>query len=525
MGDEEPRKLGSLKKIGVPEEALRGGAGEGEGKRSGIGALLAGLRLIFNNPLTRVCLRAATKRVTCVEEGEVLEAPIMYHALASFSGQRVTRCGTSTHLLGLLLRATLFAAVKLLQGDLEEVRRAVRDPALRRGVTLVLEGLGRYGVTVPQKLPGPFLVVWNFTNMCNLRCLHCYQRAGRPMPDELSLKEKLEVVNQLDKAGVAMVALSGGEPTIHPHFYRVVEELGKRGMYVAVATNGISFARRENLEKAVKLGLRYVEVSIDSARPEVHDKFRGVPGAWRKAVQALRNAVELGISTGLATTVTKMNMHEVSEILDLAERIGVDRVVFFNFIPVGRGRENAWLDLGPEEREGFLRYIYREMKRRGIEIESTAPQYGRVVLQLTGGREVAPTHFHVSEHWVVKALAEFIGGCGAGRIYAALQPNGDVTPCVFLPIKVGNVREKTFREIWDTAPLFKRLRNRDLLKGFCSHCSFKNICGGCRARAYAYFNDPLAPDPGCIYNRAVWSNIVRALRHARKPRLKGEAVN
>lgn len=129
-------------------------------------------------------------------------------------------------------------------------------------------------------------------------------------------------------------------------------------------------------------------------------------------------------------------------------------------------------------------------------------------MQCTAGREVAPTHFYVSEHGIVKALAEFIGGCGAGRIYAALQPNGDVAPCVFMPVKVGNIRKKTFREIWDTAPLFRKLRDRSLLEGFCSNCSFKYICGGCRARGYAYLGYALAPDPGCIYNRAEWEAIV-----------------
>lgn len=156
------------------------------------------------------------------------------------------------------------------------------------------------------------------------------------------------VVDQLGRAGVAAVALSGGgEPTIHPHFYRIVEEMDKRGMYVAVATNGTFFARKGNLEKAVEAGLRYVEVSVDSARPEARDKFRGVPGTWEKAVQALRNAVELGVGSGMATTITGLNVHEVPEILDLAEEIGVNSVVFFNFIPVGRGRGECLAGLKP----------------------------------------------------------------------------------------------------------------------------------------------------------------------------------
>ena len=390
---------------------------------------------------------------------------------------------------------------------MEEARRALRDPAVRRGISLVFEGLAIYGVTVPQRLPSPFLVVWNFTNMCNLRCMHCYQRADRPRPDELTLEEKLMVVDQLDKAGVAAVALSGGEPTIHPHFLRVVRELSDRGIYPAVATNGSRLADIEFFKKAVKAGLRYVEVSLDSSRPEVHDKFRGVRGAWERAIKALKNAVELGISHAMAVTITRLNLDEIEDILDLAESIGVERVVFFNFIPVGRGEDNAWLDLSPEEREEVLRLLYREHKRRGIEIASTAPQYGRVALQISRGLETAPTHFYLGDDRIVSALAEFIGGCGAGRIYAAIQPNGDVTPCVFMPIKVGNVREKPFWEIWRSSELFERLRNREILKGICGRCPHKYICGGCRARGYAYYGDVLAPDPGCIYNRREWRKI------------------
>ena len=410
-----------------------------------------------------------------------------------------------------MLDLLIKAGVKLLRGDESEAAKALRDRAVRRGATLVLEGLGLYGVTVPQKLPAPFLVVWNFTNMCNMKCVHCYQRADKPLPNELNLEEKLMVLEQLDRAGVAAVALSGGEPTIHPHFYRVLYEGARRGMYMAVATNGWTFANMEELKKAKELGLRYVEVSVDSANPKKHDGFRRTPGAWKRAIKALENAVKLGISHAMAVTVTKANVREVEDILDLAESVGVKRVVFFNFIPVGRGREIKQLDLSPYEREEFLRTIFREMRKRKLEIFSTAPQYGRVSLQLSGGDEVAPTHFYVGKDPIVKAVAEFIGGCGAGRIYAGIQPNGDVIPCVFMPVVVGNLRKQDFRSLWEKAPLFKMLRDKEKLKGNCSKCPYKYVCGGCRARAYSYFGDPMAPDPGCIYNLSYWRMLVPEL--------------
>lgn len=481
-------------------------------RRGGIGALLAGLRLLFSNPIAKLLLKIATTETKCTYKDKYVKAPIIYHALSMYAGEKISSCPMTTKIIGTLVNNIINLGIKLLKGEEEEVVEALKDPALRRGATLILKGLGLYGVTVPQKLPAPFLIVWNFTNMCNLRCKHCYQRADHPLPNELSLKEKIMVINQLDKVGVAAIALSGGEPTIHPHFYTVLHEIALRGMYAAVATNGWVFADIEKLMKAKKLGLRYIEVSVDSANPRKHDWFRGVKGSWKRAVKTLENSVKLGINHAMAVTITKVNMYEVEDLLDLAESIGVKRVTFFNFIPVGRGKGNLWLDLNPFEREEFLKTIYKEMSKRKLEIVSTAPQYGRVALQLSSGKNAAPTHFYVGNDPVVKALAEFIGGCGAGRIYAGIQPEGTVTPCVFMPIPIGNLREKTFWDLWINTPLFKLLRDKGKLKGHCTICSYKNICGGCRARAYGYFYDPVAPDPGCIYNIKYWKKLVKELR-------------
>ena len=393
-------------------------------------------------------------------------------------------------------------AVKSLHLGEEEIKEGLRDPAVRRGSELVFRSLLKYGVTVPQKLVAPFLIVWNFTNACNLRCKHCYQNAGpRPTPDELTFEEKLDVLNQIDEMGIPALALSGGEPTVHPDFLPIVEEGARRGLYMAVATNGILFASESFAEKAIKAGLRYIEISLDSVDPEVHDEFRGVKGAWEKTIKGIKNVIRLGgkrVSTGIAMTVTKLNMHEIHDMVRLGEELGVTRVIFFNFIPVGRGKEEMELDLTPEEKEQVLREIYKESQRSSIQVVSTAPQLARVSWQMSRGEDVLPTHFAVPKSATLRSLAEFIGGCGAGRIYLAVQPNGDVTPCVFLPIKVGNLRKDKLRDIWEHNKVVNDLKDKDLLKPPCGECEYRYICGGCRARAYAYFGDYLAHDPGCL---------------------------
>jgi len=449
-------------------------------------------------------LRGLLRKVRCDHDCE--ERSLLYYALLRYSGCRVN-CPPSLRFLLSIFDLAIKVGVTVMGGDEEELKRALRDPAIARGVETVLRGIALYGVTTPQKLPAPFMVVWNFTNACNLRCSHCYQRAGTPQPAELSLTEKLKVVEELDEAGVAAIALSGGEPTLCPDYLVVVKEAARRGMYVGIATNGWRFADFDELKKAVDAGLRYLEVSVDSANPRKHNAFRGVEGSWERAVKALENGVKLGINPAMATTVTKMNLDEVDDIIELAESIGVRRVVFFNFIPTGRGRDLVNLDLEPEEREEFMRLIYREMVKRKMEIYTTAPQYGRVVLQMSRGSVVAPTHHAVSKDPVTKALAEYIGGCGAGRIYAALQPDGEVAPCVFMPIRLGSVREESFIRIWNEHPLVQRLKSKEGLGGFCGLCPYRYVCGGCRARAYAYLGDPFGPDVGCVNNRKYYDAL------------------
>ena len=480
-------------------------------RRSGGSAFLGAIRIVLGNPIIRVILRLGLKKACCFiksdrdtyfEDGRSL----IYYALMSLEGA-VLRCSLTPRFFVDFMKLIVEFGVKMLGGDIDEVREILKVPGIKRGIEAVLKGIALYGVTVPQRMPAPFMVVWDFTNMCNFRCLHCYRVAGNSLPNELTLHEKLKLIDELDKAGVAAVALSGGEPTIHLDYLTIVKALAKREFYVATATNGWRFADVDELKKAVDAGLNYVEVSVDSANPRKHDKFRGVEGSWYRAVKALENSVKLGLGHAMAVTITKYNLDEIDEILDLAESIGVRRVVFFNFIPTGRGKEIVDMDLDPFEREEFMRKIYKEMRRRKIEIFTTAPQYGRVVIQMSRGKEAAPTHFVVRGDPVVTAIAEFVGGCGAGRIYAAILPEGIVTPCVFLPIPVGNIREKPFWEIWKKNQLFQSLRNKNNLGGFCRVCPYRTVCGGCRARAFGYFGNPLAPDPGCIYNYRFWKYL------------------
>jgi len=190
----------------------------------------------------------------------------------------------------------------------------------------------------------------------------------------------------------------------------------------------------------------------------------------------------------------------VPAIIELTRQLKVKRFIAFNFIPAGRGADAVELDLTPEQREELLKQLFIQSHTSGIEVLSTAPQYARVSLECSGGASVAPTHFYLGEaSWDLKVLADFIGGCGAGRLYCALQPNGDVSPCVFMPdVRIRNLRKERFMDIWHNNRTLIKLRDRSSLQSNCGKCEHKFVCGGCRARALAYFDDLLAPDPSCI---------------------------
>ncbi len=381
-----------------------------------------------------------------------------------------------------------------------EVISTLRDPMWRKGLASVLEGIAKYGPRKPFTAYAPFLIVWNFTNACNLRCKHCYQNAEKPTPDELTTEEALEVVDKMADAGVAYIAFSGGEPLVRKDLFDIIERIKKREMAFSLATNG-TLLTKKTVEKLKEYNCLYIQVSLDGAKPWTHDLFRGRK-SFERVLNGIKNAVESGITVGVATTVTKFNYEEVYDIIKLAEELGVNIFMYYNFIPTGRGKEMIDLDLSPEERESLLRYMASQINKRNISLLTTAPQYSRISISCGG---LSLTHFDTigprSKNLVF--LAEFVGGCGAGRLYCALQPNGDITPCVFIPIILGNILKDDLLSIWHNSEVLKKIRARDEFVG-CSKCKYINICGGCRARAYSYFGNLQGPDPGCIINIKYW---------------------
>jgi len=510
------------------------------GERADTLGTLQTFKTVADNPLTRSILKALSRQCS-KDKGNRLEV-----ALELYVGARKDAC-FSCRLSRNLLSPILATACRGFGLTQEQLKDKFRDPYWRRALVSVIKGIAWFGVRRPYVPGAPFQVVWNITRACNLKCLHCYENAGLKGSDELTTEEALCGIDILADAGVLILALSGGEPTIRPDILQLVRHASDRGIFTAIATNGIVFSSRKKVKEFKKAGLKFAQISLDGLNPQTHDSFRGVPGTFEKTVQGIENCVAEGLFVEIAATVTRYNIKEIPDMIDFAAKLGANWFMLYNFVPTGRGVDIIESDLTPDEREDVLKACWNKMKMGGVDVLSTAPQFARIAQEIelqptltedvtviaSGvGEEVVhvvPTHFYNPKlKGELHRLADFIGGCGAGRFYLSLEPNGDMFPCVFFPhdetMKVGNLFEDDFEKTWRHSELFWKMRDKDKLAQHCGDCEYRYTCGGCRARAYNYYKDILAPDPGCVLNQAFWDELQAELKKASSAREKvGEA--
>ncbi len=462
------------------------------------------MRLLTNEKLWNAALRMPPIKwmlKTTLEGCRKCDKTPLETALDEYADREIAKC-FACDFYSTIIRFWISFLRTSLDVEKSRVSKLFADPYSRRAMKSIILGFIDFGLKRPLQVHAPFLVVWNFTYKCNLKCKHCYSDAGNLPRRELSTGEAMKVVDQLADFGVTSLAFSGGEPLLRKDFFGVARHAVESGLYVSLATNG-TLLNKDRSRLLKEIGLNYVEVSLDGANSKTHDAFRGKNGSFDQALKGLRNCVDEDICTCLAVTATKNNLAEIPSVVALAEKMRIDRFTLFNFVPTGRGKEILELDPSPEEREEVLEFLRKKLSAGSqMALLTTAPQLARVALQTPSSKEDILVPFAHMESASIgkkaKALADFIGGCGAGRFYCAISPEGNVQPCVFLPITVGNLRTENFEEIWSNSSVFKILRDRGNLKGRCSRCEFKYVCGGCRARAFAYHNDYLMSDPGCI---------------------------
>ncbi|MGB9802433.1 putative heme d1 biosynthesis radical SAM protein NirJ2 [Desulfofundulus sp.] len=325
------------------------------------------------------------------------------------------------------------------------------------------------------------LVSWNTTNACNLTCRHCYRDAGARMEEELNTSEAANLISEIARAGFKIMIFSGGEPLLRPDIYELVEYAARKGLRPVFGTNG-TLITGSVAEKLKQAGALAMGISLDSTEPEQHDRFRGVQGAWQAAVEGMEACRKAGLPFQIHTTVVEWNYEQVEALTDLAVHMGAVAHHVFFLVPTGRAANMEEESLRAEQYERLLHRLMKKQKEVPIEVKPTcAPQFMRIAAQM--GLKL-----------------RFQKGCLAGTGYCIISPRGDIQPCAYLNIPAGNVRETPFSLIWQHSTIFKRLRTGDY-GGACGSCNYRNLCGGCRARAYLYYGDYMAEDPWCLYRR------------------------
>jgi len=388
-------------------------------------------------------------------------------------------------------------------------RKLLSERHTRHLIVNYLRGFAEFGANTPQPSGAPVILVWEITRSCNLHCIYCHVDANQyPMKNELTRGEKLELVQQVAEAGNNALMIAGGEPLTSPDLPDMIHEAHERGLYTVLITNG-TLLSRENAISLEAAGLDYVKVSIDSVSPKIHDALRG-KGCWEKAVGGVENAAEAGINTGISITATQANFGEIPEIVQMAKELGCKRIIIFNFVPSGRGGNEIGLDLDGEKRRKMLHLIMAETRSKilgesPLEISTTAPQAPLIadrILREFSFNQLARGAMNLLPYGRIQAGAAFFSkGCSAGITLLSVDPDGSVRPCDMLPLKIGNIRERSLMEIWTKNPVLIKLRNRKNIRGWCGECSIRDICGGCRARAYTYFEDLFGPDPNCFRDK------------------------
>jgi radical SAM protein with 4Fe4S-binding SPASM domain len=343
------------------------------------------------------------------------------------------------------------------------------------------------------------VVMWNLTQHCNLACQHCYMDAGREAQTEMSLEEGIHLVDELAGMLVPILIFTGGEPLLSRNFYALAFHAREVGLKTVISTNG-TLITPEVARILAEAQIRYVGVSLDSASAQSHDAFRGVTGAHARALQGLKNARDAGLKTGLRLTLTRDNWQDVPALLSLAVQENIPRFCLYHLVPTGRGAGMADRDVTPEQRRSVIRLLAEaaeELKGENIEILTTdSPMDGAYLLELLKDDPRQES---------VHKLLTNAGGCSTGVKVANINQRGDVHPCHFMPqVVVGNVRERSFRDIWIDHPSAELLALRGIksnLKGACGKCQYLDLCGGCRQKAYYYHGDILAEDPTCIIDQ------------------------
>ncbi|TFG47540.1 MAG: radical SAM protein [Candidatus Brocadiia bacterium] len=350
------------------------------------------------------------------------------------------------------------------------------------------------------------LLFWETTIKCNLACAHCRRlESDEAVVTDLSTEQAGGLIQDLAEIGrgqsmMPVLVFSGGEPLCRPDLFELVDLARNAGLVTALATNG-TLIDSACAARIAQSGIARVSVSIDGATAEVHDHLRQLTGAFQSAIDGIRNLREQKVPFQINITLTKHNDHQLEDVYQLAKSLGAVAVHVFMLVPVGCGQILAETDmLSPEEYEEKMVEICLLDSRSELQLKVTCgPHYERVIRQRGLYRQRAEgkdSGGHIPGRYGQHSPSK---GCLAGLGVLFVGHKGDVFPCGYLPVKCGNILEEKLSAIWFENKDLAIMRDCGKLEGKCGICGYREVCGGCRGRAYSVTGNYMAQEPFCAY--------------------------
>ena len=389
--------------------------------------------------------------------------------------------------------------------------------SMKHLVQTYLEGVGIFGLNIPLIPSGPIITIWTITDHCNLNCTHCYlpkNNGGK----ELSFEECSKIIDDLYEAKNMIVGFSGGEPLLRKDILELIKYTSNKKMSVALATNGLLIDKNMAI-KLKESGLGYVQISIDGLE-DTHDMVRG-EGTFQRALSAIKFCIEVGLYVSMDVVVTKLNVSQIRDLIALAKELKVQKFEILDFVPSENACNRADMALSPLQMETFGKLvcdIWYELMTDSypLTLSYKNPVFSRILGQRLQKVQVMPffkgiypkdaiKFFNFSKRLSTGVFNEqnpfspFITGCESGFYTIHIKSNGKVTPCPLNPDVIGDVNRVNIQKIWLHSPILNGYRKLNF-EGNCGKCTYKQICGGCRAKCYVLEKSHFTSDPTCYLN-------------------------
>lgn len=342
----------------------------------------------------------------------------------------------------------------------------------------------------------PKWIAWEITRRCNLSCVHCRSSSQLEVDEhpDFSFEKATQVLDDISSYANPVVVLSGGEPLSRRDVFDIAGYGTGKGLRMCLATNG-TLVNEEVCGKIKEADIKMVSLSLDGAKAETHDNFRNQKGAFDGTLNAIRLFNENNIPFLVNSSFTIRNRHEIPDIYKLVKNLGAQAWYMFMIVPTGRG-EDILEELIPEKiYDEILEWHYKVEKQENdlLMRPTCAPHYYRIV------RQKAKEEGNNFKRRNLKFSTGGSKGCLAGQLICLIDVDGEILPCSYFPKSAGNIFTTPLKNIWEKSELFLSLRDFKSYKDNCGQCEYVNVCGGCRARAYAITGDYLAQEPYCSY--------------------------